>query len=102
MKSLLLFLVVFLIVFAGQSANLADSLVGRLGINANYFSVGVLSLACAALLIGRHKAIVTAAALLMILASLPASMTGNFLDRDLLYALFIAVLAAPYVADRFE
>ena len=50
----------------------------------------------------KSKSIIVSAALLMILASLPPSMTGNIFDRDILYALFIAVLVAPYVADRFE
>lgn len=102
MKPILIFLVTFLIVFAGQSANLTDSLLGRLGLDANYFSVGILSLICAALMIGRHKVIIASATLLIILASLPASMTANILDRDYFYALFIAVLIAPHVANRFE
>ena len=102
MKPFLIFLAVFLIFFASRSANLDDSLVGRMGFTADYLSVSILSLACAALVIRRHKVIVTTAALLMILAGLPPSMTGNILNRDLLYALFIAVLVAPYVADRFE
>jgi len=95
-------LLFFLIVFASQSANLADSLVGRLGLKADYFSVGLTSLACAALIIRRHTAIVVSASLLMIMASLPSSMTGAILDRDYLYGLFVAALVAPYVVDRFE
>jgi len=95
-------LLFFLVVFAAQSANLADSLTGRLGLKADYLSVGIASLVCAALIARRHTAIIALASLLMILASLPASMMANMFDRDYLYGLFIAVLVAPYVADRFE
>jgi hypothetical protein len=95
-------LLFFLITLAAQSANLADSLTGRLGLKADYFSVAIASLFCATLIARRHTAIVALAAFLMILASLPTSVLPNMFDRDYLYGLFTAVLVAPYVADRFE
>ena len=96
-------LLFFLIVFVAMSTNLADSLIGRLGLRADYFSVAIASLLCAALVVKRHTAIVVSASCLIILASLPATVVGNsLLDRDFLYGLFIAVLLAPHVADRLE
>jgi hypothetical protein len=99
-------LILFFIVFASLSANLGDSLLGRLGLKADYLSAGLTSLLCAVLVIGRPRVVIIAASILAVLASLPETVTGNIIgnviDRDYLYGLFIAVLIAPYLADFIE
>lgn len=95
-------IVFFLIVFVSLSANPADSLLVHLGLTADYFTVAITSLLCAALIFRRDKVIVILASALIILTALPVSMTGHLPDKDYIYGLFIAVLVAPYIIDLFE
>jgi hypothetical protein len=95
-------LLFFFVVFASLSANLGDSLIGRLGLKADYFSAALTSLICALLVIRRRLAVIITASILAVLASVPAVVTANTLDRDYLYGFFIAVLIAPYLADLIE
>ena len=95
-------LIFFFVVFASLSANLGDNLLTRLGFKGDYFTAGIMALVCAALISKRHVAVIVAASILAILASLPDFISGNSFDRDYLYGLFIAVLLAPYLSDRLE
>jgi hypothetical protein len=96
-------LLFFVIVFVSLSVNLSDSIIGRMGFDANYLLVALAALVFSGMVARRRLIVMVAAATLAIVANLPEAMVSGYgLDRDYVAAVLIALLATPYVIEWFE
>jgi len=96
-------LLFFAVVFGSLSVNLSDSMIGRLGFDANYLLVALAALVFSGLVARRRAVVMVAAAILAIVANLPEAMVASYgVDRDYVAAALIALLATPYVIELFE
>ena len=96
-------LLFFVVIFASLSVNVSDSMIGRLGFDANYLFVALAALVFSGMVAQRRAIVMVAAATLAIVANLPETMVSGYgLDRDYVAAGLIALLATPYVIEWFE
>jgi len=97
------FALVFLITFLTLAVNMPDSMITRLGLDANYLLATLVSIAIAGLLVHRRMFLVILVLLCVLGANLPENIIDHFgLDRDILFATLIALIVAPFVAGKIE
>ncbi|MGD8784902.1 MAG: hypothetical protein PVF28_05840 [Thioalkalispiraceae bacterium] len=97
------FSLVFLIVFLSIVINLPDSMIARLGLDANYLLAALAAIAIAGLLVHRRMLLIFLVLLCTIGANLPESVIEHIgIDRDILFATLIALVIVPFIAGKIE
>ena len=93
----------FLIIFLSIAINLPDSMIARLGLDANYLLAALASVAITGLIVHRRMLLVLLVLACTIGANLPESVVDYVgLDRDILFATLIALIIVPFVAGKVE
>ncbi len=96
-------LFVFLILFMSISINLPDSVIARVGIDANYLTAGLLAIVISGLLATRKLFLVVLVVSLCIGANMPETFMSSFgIDRDYLFATLIAIVILAFAADMWS
>lgn len=97
------FTLFFLIIFLSLAINLPDSMITRLGMDANYLLAALISIAIAGLLVHRRMFLVILVLLCTLGANLPEDVIDHLgLDRDILFATLVALIVAPFIAGKIE
>jgi hypothetical protein len=83
--------------------NLPDSMIARLGLDANYLLAALAAIAIAGLLVHRRMLLIFLVLLCTIGANLPESVIEHIgIDRDILFATLIALVIVPFIAGKIE
>jgi len=97
------FILFFLIIFLSIAINMPDSMITRLGFDANYLFAALAAVAITGLIVHRRILLVVLVILSTIGANLPVGVADRLgLDRDMLLATLIALVVIPYVAGKVE
>jgi len=97
------FLLFFLIIFLSIAINLPDSMIARLGVDANYLFAALASIVITGLIVHRRMLLVLLVLACTIGANLPENVIGYIgLDRDILFATLIALIVIPFIAGKIE
>ena len=93
----------FLIIFLSIIINLPDSMIARLGLDANYLLAALAAIVIAGLIVHRRMLLVLLVLGCTIGANLPENVVEYMgLDRDILFATLIALIVVPFVAGKIE
>jgi len=93
----------FIVVFLSLSVNLPDSMVGRLGFDANYVFVACVAMMFSFMIAQRRVIVFILAACLAIIANMPEGVVAEYgVDRDFAAGLLIALLFTPFILDCLE
>lgn len=95
------FILFSLIIFMSIAVNLPDSMIARLGFDANYLLAALVAMTIAALSIHRRMLLVLLLVACSIGANLPQE-TATYLglDRDVLFATLIALVVVPFLTGK--
>ena len=97
------FILFFLIIFLSIAINLPDSMIARLGLDANYLLAALASIVITGLILYRRMLLVLLVLSCTIGANLPERVIDSIgLDRDILFATLIALILAPFIAGKVE
>ena len=97
------FILFFLIIFLSIAVNLPDSMITRMGFDANYLFAALAAVAITGLIVHRRMLLVILVILSTIGANLPIGIADQLgLDRDIMIATLIALVVIPYVAGKVE
>lgn len=97
------FILFFLIIFLSLAINLPDSMITRLGLDANYLLAALVSMVIAGLLVHRRMLLVILVLLCTLGANLPEGVIDHLgLDRDILFATLVALVVVPFIAGKIE
>ncbi len=95
------FLLFSLIIFMSIAVNMPDSMIVRLGFDANYLLAALVAVVIAALTVHRRMLLVLLLLACTIGANLPHEMADYLgLDRDILFATLIALVIVPFLTGR--
>jgi len=92
-----------LVIFMSIAINLPDSMIARLGLDANYLLAALVAMVIAALSVHRS--------MLLILLSLACAIGANIsadvaeyigVDRDILLATLISLVVVPFIAGKIN
>ena len=93
----------FLVIFLSIAANLPDSMIARLGLDANYLLAALVAVAITGLIAHRHILLVVLVLSCTIGANLPEDVIELLgMDRDILFATLIALVVIPFIAGKVE
>jgi len=97
------FILFFLIIFLSIAVNMPDSMIVRMGFDANYLFAALGAVAITGLIVHRRILLVVLVIVSTIGANLPVSIADQLgLDRDILVATLVALVVIPYVAGKVE
>ncbi len=97
------FILFFLIIFLSIAVNMPDSMIARMGFDANYLLAALAAVAITGLIVHRRLLLVVLVIISTIGANLPVAVADQLgLDRDILVASLIALVVIPYVAGKVE
>jgi len=97
------FILFFLISFLSIAINLPDSMIARLGLDANYLLAALASIAISGLIVHRRMLLVLLVLACTIGANLPKEVIEYIgIDRDILFATLIALIVVPFIAGKIE
>ena len=97
------FILFFFIIFLSITINLPDSMIARLGLDANYLLAALVSIAITGLIVYRGILLVVLVLVCTIGANLPAGIVAQLgLDRDILFATLVALILVPFIAGKIE
>lgn len=95
--------IIFLVLATTFSANMADNLIARLGIEQSYGYVLGLALMFSLMLTERNAFIIAAVVLLSLNANMPAEFSLNMgLDRDFYAGIMLALLLQPVMVRTMQ
>ena len=97
------YILFFLIIFLSIATNLPDSMIARLGLDANYLLAALVAIAITGLIAHRHLLLVVLVLGCVVGANLPEDVIEYIgLDRDILFATLIALVVVPFIAGKVE
>ena len=97
------FILFSLIIFLSIAINMPDSMIARLGFDANYLFAALAAIVIAGLSVHRSMFLVVLILTCTIGANLPESVADHIgLDRDILFATLIALVIVPFIAGKIE
>jgi hypothetical protein len=97
------FILFFLIIFISIAVNLPDSMIARLGFDANYMLAALAAIAITGLIVHRRMLLVILVLMCTIGANLPDRIVSSLgLNRDILFATLIALIVVPFIAGKIE
>jgi hypothetical protein len=97
------FISFFLIIFISTAINLPDSMIARLGFDANYLLAALAAIAIAGLIVHRGLLLILMVLACAIGANLPEGIVNYIgMDRDVLFATLIALILVPFIAGKVE
>lgn len=97
------FILFFLVIFISIAINLPDSMIARLGFDANYLLAALAAIAIAGLIIHRSLLLILLVLACSIGANLPEDIVSYIgMDRDVLFATLIALVLVPFIAGKIE
>ena len=92
-----------LIIFMSIAINLPDSMIVRLGLDANYLLAALVAIVIAALSLHRSMLLVLLILACTIGANIPVSMAEYVgIDRDILFATLVALVIVPFIAGKID
>jgi hypothetical protein len=92
-----------LIIFMSIAINLPDSMLTRMGLDANYLLAALVAMVIAGLSIHRHMLLVVLILGCAVGANLSAELAAYFgVDRDILLATLFALIIVPFVAGKID
>lgn len=90
-----------LIIFLSIAINLPDSMIARLGLDANYLFAALTAIVIAGLSAHRSMLLVILILVCTIGANLPETVTEHMgLDRDILFATLVALVIVPFMTGK--
>ena len=97
------FILFTLIIFMSIAINMPDSMIARLGLDANYLFAALAAIVIAGLSVHRSMLLVILILTCTVGANLPHEWAGRIgLDRDILFATLIALIIVPFIAGKIE
>ena len=102
-KMLARFLLFTLIIFMSIAVNLPDSMIARVGMDANYLLAALVAMVIAALSVHRSMLLL----LLILACAVGANVSleiADYLgvDRDILFATLVALVIVPFIAGKID
>ena len=97
------YILFFLIIFLSIVSNLPDSIIARLGLDANHLLAALVAIAITGLIAHRNLLLVVLVLTCTIGANLPEDLTSYLgVDRDILFATLIALVVIPFITGKIE
>jgi len=92
-----------LVIFMSIAINLPDSMIARLGLDANYLLAALVAMVIAALSVHRSMLLI----LLILACAIGANISADVaeyigVDRDILLATLISLVVVPFIAGKIN